>query len=126
MHEETNALDYSSEQEECSCDEPEECHWDLYSVYEVHDEPPQELLDYWKKKREVYNALYDHGYQKFGKTEYVVYPRYAGSEHLQGKMKRLLFSDASRARYSRPGWTDNQPSADFLITDSLTQKAVFA
>ena len=102
MHEETNALDYSSEQEENSCDEPEECHWDLYSVYEVHDEPPQELLDYWKKKREVYNALYDHGYQKFGKTEYVVYPRYAGSEHLQGKMKRLLFNDP------------------------LTQKAVFA
>ncbi len=33
MHEETNALDYSSEQEESSCDEPEECHWDLYSVY---------------------------------------------------------------------------------------------
>ena len=61
MHEETNAPDYSSEQEENSCDELEECHWDLYSVYEVHDEPPQELLDYWKKKREVYNALYDHG-----------------------------------------------------------------
>ena len=93
MHEETNTLDYSSEQEESSCDEPEECHWDLYSVYEVHDEPPQELLDYWKKKREVYNALYDYGYQKFGKTEYVVYSRYAGSEHLQGKMKRLLFND---------------------------------
>ena len=118
MNEETYTPDYSSE--------PEECHWDLYSIYEVHDEPPKEQLEYWKRKREANNALFDFGYQKFGNTEYVVFSRYSGSEHLQGKVKRLLFSDASRARYSRPGWTDNQPSADFLITDPLTQKAVFA
>ncbi|MBQ6961352.1 MAG: hypothetical protein IJP78_10290 [Clostridia bacterium] len=93
MHEETNVPDYSSEQEESSCDELEECHWDLYSVYEVHDEPPKEQLEYWKKKREANNALFDIDYQKFGKTEFFVYSRYAGSEHLQGKVKRLLFND---------------------------------
>ncbi|MBR4359255.1 MAG: hypothetical protein IKP32_01405, partial [Clostridia bacterium] len=26
-----------------------------------------------------------------------------------------LYHDASRARYSQPGWTDNRLSADFLI-----------
>ena len=85
VNEETYTPDYSSE--------PEECHWDLYSIYEVHDEPPKEQLEYWKKKREANNALFDIGYQKFGKTEYIVFSRYAGSERLQGKMKRLLFND---------------------------------
>ena len=85
MNEEIYSPDYSSE--------PEECHWDLYSIYEVHDEPPKGQLEYWKKKREANNALFDIDYQKFGKTEFFVYSRYAGSEHLQGKMKRLLFND---------------------------------
>lgn len=116
MNEETYTPDYSYE--------PEECHWDLYSIYEVHDEPPKEQLEYWKKKREANNALFDIDYQKFGKTEFFVYSRYSGSEYLQGKVKRLLFSDASRACYSRTSWTDNQPSADFLITDPMTQKVV--
>ena len=85
MNEETYFPDCSSELEEC--------HWDLYSIYEVHDEPPKEQLEYWKKKREANNALFDIDYQKFGKTEFFVYSRYSGSEHLQGKVKRLLFND---------------------------------
>ena len=93
MHEETNAPDYSSEQEENSCDELEEYHWDLYSINEIHDEPPKEQLEYWKKKREANNALFDIDYQKFGKTEFFVYSSYSGSEYLQGKVKRLLFND---------------------------------
>ena len=102
MHEETNAPDYSSEQEECSCDEPEECHWDLYSIYEVLDEPPEEILALWRKKREFRAAMYEPIFLEIGKTSYGVYSGYAGSEPILGKMKRLLFNDP------------------------LTQKAVFA
>ena len=36
----------------------------------------------------------------------------------------LLRHDASRARCSRPGWTDNLPAADFLIIKPFAAKTV--
>ena len=36
-----------------------ECHWDLYRIYDYHDDPPQETLDYWQKKQEAKAALFE-------------------------------------------------------------------
>jgi hypothetical protein len=91
MHEETNALDYSSEQEESSCDEPEECHWDLYSIYEVHDEPPKEQLEYWKKKREANTALFDIGLPEIWQNRVFCLFQIFRSEQSSGKVKRHPF-----------------------------------
>ena len=85
MNEETYTPDYSYE--------PEECHWDLYRIYDYHDDPPQETLDYWQKKQEAKAALFEPVYTKIGKTDYMIYSGYAGTEPILGKMKRLLFND---------------------------------
>ena len=70
-----------------------ECHWDLYRIYDYHDDQPQETLDYWQKKQEANAAVFEPVYTKIGKTEYMIYSGYAGTEPILGKMKRLLFND---------------------------------
>ena len=73
--------------------ESKESHWDLYSIYEFLDEPPEEILALWRKNRKFRAAMYAPVFLEIGKTSYGVYSVYAGSEPILGKMKRLLFND---------------------------------
>ena len=64
---------------------------DLCSIYYFHDDPPSDLLIEWEGK--AYDPFMETVMRKIGNTWYFVSTACNGTETLDNKVKRLIFTD---------------------------------
>lgn len=66
---------------------------DLESCFDPVFEPPDYLIEEWRRAREALNPFSEKIWRKIGNTWYEITTDCDGSERLSDKVKRLMFSE---------------------------------
>jgi len=66
---------------------------DLESCFDITEEPPEEMLEQWRRERDAWNPFHGMFLRKIGNTWYQITTDCDGMESLSGKVRRLMFSE---------------------------------